>query len=105
METSLETLRQEFPSAYFLLCSQLAPRTLQMRVDNELVMLAFALTEVHTLPPLTSPTIELCTTRQTFLDLIDARLTLHEAILMDAIQLRGDIEDLAAFHDALLIYV
>ena len=105
IELSLETLRGEFPAAYLLLCSQLAPRTVRMMIDGEEISLAFDPRGAHLRRDAPHPTIELQTARQTILSVLDAHLTLHEAILADAILLRGDLEDLAALHEGLLTYV
>ncbi len=105
IELSFEILRDEFPTAYLLLCSQLAPRTVQMFINDEVITLAFDPGGAHLRQDVRTPTLELHTSRQTILDVIDAHLALHEAILVDAILLRGAIEDLAAFHDGLLTYV
>ncbi len=105
IELSFEILRDEFPTAYHLLCSQLAPRTVQMFINDEVVILAFDAGFAHLRQDVRTPTLELHTTRQTILDVIDAHLAPHEAILADAILLRGAIEDLAAFYDGLLTYV
>jgi hypothetical protein len=103
--TSLETLRYEFPTAYLLLGTQLASCSLLLVIDGEPVALTFDPGGAHLRPQLYNPTIQLHTSRQTILDVIDANLTLHEAVLADAILLQGDIADLAAFHEGLLTYV
>jgi hypothetical protein len=103
--TSLIALRQECPTAYFLMCSQLAPRQVRLVIDGESVMLAFDPSGVHVLPQAKEPTAELVTSHQTILDVLDARLTLTEAVLSDAIVLRGQVDDLTVFHDGLTTYV
>ena len=102
---SLETLLNEFPTAYLLLCTQLASCSVLLVIDGEAVALAFDPSGAHVMPQLRNPTIQLHTNRQTILDVIDAHLTLYEAVLVDAILLQGDTEDLAAFHEGLLTYV
>ena len=105
IKTSLETLSDEFPNAYLLLCTQLTFRTVLLVVDREKVAMTFDPRGAHILQQLRNPAVQLYTTRQTILDIIDARLTLHEAVLTDAILLQGAVGDLAAFHDGLLTYV
>lgn len=105
IRTSLETLRDEFPTAYLLLCTQLTFRTVLLIVDREKVVLRFDPLGAHILSQLLNPVVQLYTTRQTILDVIDARLTLYEAVLTDAILLQGAVENLAAFHEGLLTYV
>lgn len=103
--SSLETLSNEFSTAYHLLCTQLASRSVLLVVDGEAVALAFEHSGAHLLPELHNPTVQLHASRQTILDVIDARLTFYEAVLADSIVLQGDVENLAAFHDGLLTYI
>lgn len=105
IETSLAALRHECPTAYIQMCALLVPREVLLLIEGEAVALAFGRDRVHSLPRPRSPTVQLRTTRQTILDVIDYRLTLDEAVLVDAILLRGDVEDLALFHEGLLTYV
>jgi hypothetical protein len=102
---SLVALRQECPTAYFLMCGQLAPRRVRLMIDGESVTLAFDPSGARVLPVAQNPTAELVTSRRTILDVLDARLTLAEAVLSDAIVLKGRVDDLAAFHDGLMTYV
>lgn len=102
---SLSVLRDECPEAYFLMCALLAPCEVLLRIDGEPVSLAFDAAGVHLLPAPGRPRVELATTRATILDVLDARQTLHEAVVADAILLKGAPSDLAACHDALLTYV
>jgi len=103
--TSLIALRQECPTAYFLMCGQLAPRRVRLVIEGESVTLAFDPSGVHVLPEAKESAAELVTSRQTILDVLDARRTLAEAVLSDAIVLKGHVNDLTAFHDGLMTYV
>jgi hypothetical protein len=103
--TSLEALHAECPAAYALLCAQLAPRRARLTVDGETVMLTFEAGAVRVLTRARNPAVQLVTTRRTILDVIDARLTLQEAVLAEAILLKGRPNDLAAFHEGLIMYV
>ena len=103
--TSLIALRQECPTAYFLMCGQVAPRRARLVIDGKSVTLAFDPSGVRVLPDLKEKTAELVTSRNTILNVLDARLTLAEAVLSDAIVLKGHVNDLTAFHDGLMTYV
>lgn len=98
-------MRDECPQAYGLICRLLASREALVLIDGETVALTFRLDEVHVLHQPHSPHVEMHTSRQTILDLIDARLTLDQAVLADAIVLRGNVQDLGLFHEAWLNYV
>jgi hypothetical protein len=74
-------------------------------IDGEIVALAFDHGNVYFPSELDDPTVQLHASRQTILDVIDARLTLYEAVLTDSIVLAGHIDDLVAFHDGLVTYI
>jgi hypothetical protein len=105
VEESLATLRHECPTAYVQLCTLLKPREVLMLIDSETITLTFDHMRVHILPQLRRPTLSLQTTRQTILDVVDDRLRINEAVLVDAILLQGDVDDLALFYEGLLTYV
>jgi hypothetical protein len=52
-----------------------------------------------------APAIDVRTTRATVLALIDAELSLVDAVLADHLSLRGALPDLLAFHEGLTTYV
>jgi hypothetical protein len=103
--SSLETLSNEFSTAYQLLCTQLASRSVLLVIDSETVALAFDHSGAYLVSELHSPMVQLHASRRTLLDVIDARLTLYEAVLADSIMLEGSIDDLAVFHDGLVTYI
>ncbi len=102
---SLQILQREMPVAYYLLCGMLAPRELLLVIDGEQIALSFTLADARVLPAPGQPVITLQTDRLTILDVIDARLTLKEAVTNDAIVLQGAVDELALFHEALLTYI
>lgn len=81
------------------------PREVLLFVDGEEVSLTFAPGGVYLAPQVRYPTVVLHTSRRTILDVIDARLTLNEAVLADEILLQGSPADLAVYHEGLLTYV
>ena len=87
------------------MCGQLAPRQVRLVIGGESVTISFDPSGAHVLPEAKEPTTELATSRQTILDVLDARLTLADAVLSDAIMLRGHVDDLTVFHDGLMTYV
>lgn len=102
---SLEALREECPEAFTLMCAQLAPRRARLVIEGETVTLAFAASEARLLKQSRRPSVQLTTTRQNILNVIDARLSLEEAVLADAIVLKGRPNDLSVFHAGLISYV
>lgn len=105
LASSFALLAREVPAAYTQMCRQLAPREVILRVDRETVALVFSRDDVHIAPHSSHPHVEIETTRATVLSVIDAEATLTEAVFDDRLLLRGRLEDLVAFHDALLTYV
>ncbi len=78
-----------------------------LTVEGEQVMIAFSPAGARVLGPghTQVPTVELTTTRRAILQVIDAQMTLTQAVLSDAILLKGQADDLAVFHDGLMTYV
>lgn len=64
-----------------------APCSVRLTLEGEMVTLVFDFTRVRALKRSRWPTVQLVTTRQTILDVLDARLTLKEAVSFDAILL------------------
>lgn len=88
-----------------MLCALLAPREVLLLIDGEPVVLVFEPTGIALLTAARRPALELRTGRGTMLDVIDARLTLNEAVRTDALVLQGDVDDLKLAHEGLLTYV
>lgn len=117
LRLSLGTLRLECPEAYQRVCDCLAPLTVALTLDGDSVTLAFHPVLIRVVPASgptarrngrragTQPDVQASTSRCTILDLLEARSTIEDAILSDAIMLRGRVGDLARFYDALLYYV
>jgi hypothetical protein len=106
VQTSLATLREEFPEAYYLMCRKLAGLAVALFIDGEEIPIVFeprSARVVH--DPPSPPDVRARTTRRTILDVLDARLSLQGAVDSGALELWGPIEDLEAFHAALLLYV
>lgn len=103
--TSFKILSDEFPAAYFLMSASLNPRRVLLHIDGETVALAFDLRGAQIAASSSAPEVEIDSTKQTILDVIDARLTLNDAVWNDAIRVKGKVEDVAICHEALLTYV
>src|SRR5262249_48697178 len=104
LEESLRRLRHEVPAAYEVLCRRLAPREVRLRVDGDDVALRFRRRDAILDVP-QRPVVEVETTREAILQLVDARHTLLSAVLAEALVLRGSLDDLLAFHDGLQAYI
>ena len=102
---SFAILQREVPAAYAALCRLLTPQEVTLTMDQEPVAIRFEQEHARLLHASDAPTIEVCTDRTLVLDLIDARCTLHEAVLSDRLLLRGRPEALLLFHDGLMLYL
>ncbi len=105
VRTSLALLRQEYGDVYFLLCRRLAPRALLLVIDGEEIPLRFTPFEIEFPAALPRPRVRCQTSSGAILDVIDARLTLNEAVAAGRLILVGDTADLSLFHDGLIDYV
>ncbi|WP_437564859.1 hypothetical protein [Sorangium sp. So ce542] len=102
---SLDLIERELPWAYEAMSRALAPREVLIEVDGERVGVACARGAVRVEGAARAPAVECRTTRRAILELIDARSTLLDAVVSDAVSLRGSVDDLLAFHDGLMIYL
>ncbi len=102
--SSLAILRGEQPAAYLAMSGALGDSTLDLEVGGERVGLLGAASEVR-LGPSGHGGALVRSDRHTVLALIDGEVTLMEAIETDRIFLRGPLDELLRFHDALLWYL
>jgi hypothetical protein len=105
VEASLTSLREEFPQAYYLMCRKLAGRTVLLSIDGEEIPLAFETRTARVAAKLARADVRVRTSRESILDVLDARLSLQGAVESGGLELWGTTEDLELFHEALLIYV
>jgi hypothetical protein len=105
LATSFELLQEEMPDVYGLMCQRLAPRRLILNVDRESVALTFSHERVRFIEVPQTAAVYVSTTSRTVLRVIEAETNLTEAVLDDELYVRAQLDDLVAFHDALLAYV
>jgi hypothetical protein len=105
LSRSLTLLSNELPWVDRALCRALGSRVTALTVDGEKVTVRSDGSVVRVTAAIAEPDVECVTSRTTILALIDARLTILEAIDADQLWLRGGVGDLIAFHEGLSIYV
>lgn len=105
VKTALAMLREEFPRAYFLICSDIAGRTISIEVDSQRVFLECKLLEVFLPDQIENPEIRVETSRGTILDAIDARISIDEAIREGRLFISGPKDYVVRCHSALLTFV
>jgi len=104
LERSFDALRTELPAVCAQLCHTLAHRDVAIQVGDEHTTACFA-GGVTLRRGSDRAAIEVITTRRTISALIDGTSTLLDAVLSDALLLRGNPADLLTFHDGLMIYL
>jgi hypothetical protein len=100
---SLTLLEREKPEVFTRMCSMLADKELDFRIDGAPVVLRFR-PGVEIARTAVAPHIRLTSDRETILGVLDG-LSLEDAIAQERISLAGSLEDLVLFHDALLTYL
>lgn len=105
LDAALAALRRECPPAFSAMAQALGDGATALRVGNEDFVLLSHAGRVETTGRCEATGVEVVTDRATILDLVDARLTLAAAVLDDRLLLRGAVEDLLGFHEALLAFV
>ena len=102
---SFTALEHEHRSAYLRTCRALAGRSVQIEIDSPAVLARFSASAVSVSDADAAGDLTLGTDKSTVFDLIDGKLTLLEAVRSERMQLRGSVESVADFHDALMIYL
>ncbi|HYC22481.1 MAG TPA: hypothetical protein VEI94_07255 [Candidatus Bathyarchaeia archaeon] len=105
LDESFAALRAEVPGIHAEMCRRLAPREVELVVDDERIAIAFSREGAAFLGESRRPAIAVRTKGRAILDLIDALATLREAVLDERLELRGAPDDLLAFHEGLMAYL
>jgi hypothetical protein len=105
LEHSMTLLAAEKPLVYARLCAFLRDREARVTVDDERTGIAFPAGAFRLCDDVEHPFIELSSSRATVLAVVDGRLTLEEAVWGEHLELRGHLDDLVRFHDALVLYL
>lgn len=103
---ALTAIRAEVPWAYDALGKALSGRTTLLLVDGEpAAVRADAKAGIEVGEARGESDVVCTTTSRAILDLIRGRETLLEAVLSDRIELRGEVDALLAWHDALEMFL
>ena len=105
LEDSFALLAEECPEAYTGICHVLTPHEVCLTIGAETVSIRFGQEVVEVLRVPQEPAVYLSSTKQTLLDLADARFTLEAAIMRDLLHVRGKMDDLIRFYESLQLYV
>jgi hypothetical protein len=102
---SFDLLRREMPEIYGRMCDHLATRRVILCVDRQPVALTFSRQRVRFIEIPQAAEVHVSTTSRDVVRVIDAETSLTEAVLDGTLYVRGELDDLVAFHDGLLAYV
>lgn len=108
LRQSLDLLKQDVPAAYAAMVAALDGREVLVAVDG-LAVTVFPTrhdgeARLALLSQPQQPVVEATTTSATLRDVLSGKYTLGESIYNDCIELRGELLDLLAFYDALVVY-
>jgi hypothetical protein len=101
----VDLLKQEFPRAYFLICSSLVGRTISLTVDGETMFLECKAFELVFRDRIEDLEVRIVTDGSTILDAVDGVITIQEAIRTGRLFAGGRSDHLTACHAALLFFV
>lgn len=104
---SFEALAAELPAAHARMCARLAGRVVELRIDDERLVVAFAEGCAHVRAGGETPAadVRVVTSRQAILDVLDARRSLSDAVFADEIEVVGTLEHLVEAHAGLTTYL
>jgi len=105
LDHSMTVLAAEKPAVHARLCVLLYDREARLEVDHEHIGIAFPDGAFRLVDTVAHPFIELRSSRATVLDVVGGRSTLDDAVWADRLWLRGHLDDLVLFHDALVLYL
>ena len=103
---SFRVLAAELPAAWERFCAALDGLAVEIAVDGERFTVRFVF-RAATITTETSRPAEarIETTKATILDVLDARLSLHDAVMREALQLIAPLALLGPLHQGILAYV
>lgn len=102
---SLGLLERELPWGYAAVCRALGAREVLIEVDGERTPVVCTGSGLRVEKVSKAPVVECRTSRCAIVDLVDARMTLVEAVERERVWLCGTVDDLLAFHDGLMAYL
>jgi hypothetical protein len=102
---SFGVMALELPAAWIRFCASLQGRIVELAVDDERFTVHFAVgtAVVHGLSD--SADAHTRTTRRTILDVLDARLSLRDAVMGDLLQVVAPLQMMDQLHTGILAYV
>ena len=105
LHASLSVLAKEESEAHSALVAAFGPLRARLVADGVAASIWLDSSEWTIYRGSTNADLEVAFNRPIILDLIDGRLTMHDAINRERLKLRGSPEAIECFYDALTIYL
>ena len=105
VERSFAALQDEQPRRYRAMCLRLSDRALAVHCGDESFGLDFNAEHARVVDRASTPCVVVRFEKRLIVDLIMARISLHEAILSDRLSLVGELGDLVTLLDGLSSYL
>lgn len=105
LQRSVEHLESEVPDSYRLLTAGLGPMVVELDVDGDVFALRGGDRLQVSEGAADDASVRIVTSRDTIVDLLDARMGLAEAVEAGTVDVRGSLDDVQRAHDSLLAYV
>jgi hypothetical protein len=105
LRRSMDQLSADVPESYRLLLQQLGSLVVALKVDGEHFSLSGGQRIAVTDGIASTAGAEITTSRNTILDVLDARLGLRDAVEDGKVSVVGPLDDVLRLHDTLLAYV
>jgi hypothetical protein len=102
---SFQVLATEHPQARARMAACLEGLAVGLRVDEEHFAASFHQARARVAPATGREPVLVTTRRRTILAVLEARLSLAEAVLADEVQVVGPLETLLRLHEGLRLYV
>ena len=105
LRRSVEHLEDEVPDSYRLLVAELGTMVVELDVDGEVFSLHGNDRIAVSDGAAQTADARVVTSRETILDLLDARVGLGEAVETGTVSVHGSLDNVQRAHDSLLAYV
>jgi hypothetical protein len=102
---SFEAMRSGLPPANEAFCRALAGCAVELRVDDEEMAVRFDAGGASVVAAAGAADARIDTGRRAILDVIDARMTLEEAVRLGRVQVVGPLPVVVRLHEGILLYV
>jgi hypothetical protein len=105
LRRSVGHLADEVPDSYRRVLDALGPLVVELDVDGELFSLRGGRRLEVSDGPASTAGARIVTSRDTILEVLDARVGLGEAVEAGSVGVRGSLDDVLRVHEALIAYV